>query len=1062
VIGTSIRIEFQGLGGDAQFWIDNVRLTARPSNAVTNPPPSSVFDLSEGFSAANNPNGPWTYGWESTLGGAFTALTVPHVSTADGGVQVPSWQLTSFQTPAVYKNTSGHTISVGGGQASYPDGTVWYFPGENGRPENFGLIRFTAPSNGAYRVETAVAPVYPGPPQGDTDFHVLKNGAELFGRFLATSDTASFAQTVVLAIGDTIDFAIGRGADGSQYGSGLQIRATLTPTTSPPPLDCVPPASGLVAWWPLNGDARDAVHGDTGALGGHPVFGDGMVAQGLQFDGVDDHIRVPASAALDAGAGAGVTIELWLKPADLNPPSALLEWSTTVGPQPGLHLFTSVSSAGSLFANLIDVDVVAHHFSSPGGVLTAGIFQHIAFTYDRASGVARFYVNGALVAEDTIGSLRVDTRPDLWIGQRPLNGPDYFFRGTMDEISLYNRALSAGEIQAIHQAGAAGKCSLPPPLPPGNFDLSAGFSAANNPNGPWAYGWEGTLGGAFTALTVPHISTADGGVQVPSWQLTSFQTPAVYKNTSGQTITIAAGRGSLADGAVWYFPGENGRPENFGVIRFTAPSNGAYRVQTAVAPIYSDALLQADADFHVLRNGEELFGRFLAPGESADFAETVLLASGDTIDFAIGRGADGSQVNSGLQIRATLTASPAPPQPPSSDNFDLSAGFSAANNPNGPWAYGWEGALGGAFTALTVPHISTADGGVQVPSWQLTSFQTPAVYKNTSGHTISVGGGQASYPDGTMWYFPGENGRPENFGVIRFTAPSNGAYHVEASVAPVYPNSPPQGDTDFHVLKNGIELFGRFLATSQSASFTRTVILAAGDTIDFAIGRGADGNQYGSGLQIRATLTATPIPPHANHGPLAKAEIKPVFEVWPDEPSFLVIAANGVEAVVSLDGSGSSDADNDALDYLWIENGQASPFAAGIRVTNSFGLGEHAVTLLVSDGQDTGHDTVTFEVITLSDAVNELILLLTETEVERRNKRPLLVTLNAAWESFEDGDLEAGVKRLRVFQQKVRAQVANSNPEAAAKLIAGAQQIIDAVEALPDEDHNPKGVHQAQ
>ena len=137
-----------------------------------------------------------------SFGGAFTALTVPHVSTADGGVAVPSWQLTSGQTPAVYKNTSGSTISVGGALASYPAGTVWFFPGENGRAENFGVIRFSAPSNGVYRVETAVAPVYPGPPQGDTDFHVLKNGAELFGRFLAPSNTASFAETVALLAGD--------------------------------------------------------------------------------------------------------------------------------------------------------------------------------------------------------------------------------------------------------------------------------------------------------------------------------------------------------------------------------------------------------------------------------------------------------------------------------------------------------------------------------------------------------------------------------------------------------------------------------------------------------------------------------------------------------------------------------------------------------------------------------------------------------------------------------------------------------------------------------------------
>ena len=106
---------------------------------------AQTWDLSAGFSPTSNPNDPWSYGWAESVGGSFTALTVPWVSTADGSEQVPSWQLTSYQTPAVYKNTAGATISVGGGAASIPAETVWYYPGEDGRSENYGVIRFTVP-----------------------------------------------------------------------------------------------------------------------------------------------------------------------------------------------------------------------------------------------------------------------------------------------------------------------------------------------------------------------------------------------------------------------------------------------------------------------------------------------------------------------------------------------------------------------------------------------------------------------------------------------------------------------------------------------------------------------------------------------------------------------------------------------------------------------------------------------------------------------------------------------------------------------------------------------------
>jgi hypothetical protein len=179
---------------------------------------------------------------------------------------------------------------------------------------------------------------------------------------------ANFVETVTLAAGDTIDFAVGRGADGNLYGSGLQISATLTLNHAPPVTDCLSAPSGLVAWWPLDGNAGDIAGSNPGNPAGSPVFADGKVRVGLRFDGGDDSVRVPASAALDIGAGAGLTVEMWLSPAGLDSPRALLEWSTTTGPEPGFHLFTSVFAPGSLFANLIDVNGVAHHFTWGGQV----------------------------------------------------------------------------------------------------------------------------------------------------------------------------------------------------------------------------------------------------------------------------------------------------------------------------------------------------------------------------------------------------------------------------------------------------------------------------------------------------------------------------------------------------------------------------------------------------------------------------------------------------------------------------------------------------------------------
>ena len=229
---------------------------------------------------------------------------------------------------------------------------------------------------------------------------------------------------------------------------------------------CAPPPDGLRAWFPFEQSGVDVVSGSNATLLGLPAFSSGRVGQGLRFDGVDDAARLSASSALDLGAGPGLTVEMWLNPQRLDSPMSLLEWSSTTGPEPGLHLYASVNGAGTLFANLTDTNGVAHQFTTPAGVLSTGVFQHVAFTYDRGSGLARFLVNGAQVAQGNFGDLRLETRPDLWFGQRILGGTPYRFAGTMDEVSLYGRALGSNELQAIYTAGALGKCSTNTPPPP--------------------------------------------------------------------------------------------------------------------------------------------------------------------------------------------------------------------------------------------------------------------------------------------------------------------------------------------------------------------------------------------------------------------------------------------------------------------------------------------------------------------------------------------------------------------------------------------------------------------
>jgi len=185
--------------------------------------------------------------------------------------------------------------------------------------------------------------------------------------------------------------------------------------------------------------------------------------------------------------------------------------------------------------------------------------------------------------------------------------------------------------------------------------------------------------------------------------------------------------------------------------------------------------------------------------------------------------------------------------------FDLSDGFSSVN-PSGPWSYGWKQALSGVFTLLPNFKVAFSDNGVPIQIWSLTPSSSSAVFHNDSQQTAFSDGGSGIFPPDSTWFYAGIDGAPDNFSVIRFTAPEEGTYEMRFKVQP-YLNGSIAGDTDFHVHVGNQPLFESFLNPHQGAASTNVFFLSAGSFVDFAIGRGRDGRLFASGLKIEAQLS---------------------------------------------------------------------------------------------------------------------------------------------------------------------------------------------------------------
>jgi hypothetical protein len=181
-----------------------------------------------------------------------------------------------------------------------------------------------------------------------------------------------------------------------------------------------------------------------------------------------------------------------------------------------------------------------------------------------------------------------------------------------------------------------------------------------------------------------------------------------------------------------------------------------------------------------------------------------------------------------------------------------------------------------------------------------------------------------------------------------------------------------------------------------------------------------------------------------NVPPVPVIEVTPLAS-FPGYTNLIAIAPDGLSTRVTFDGSKSYDPDDPTFHYFWYEG--TNLFSTNVVAVRVLNVGSHEIRLWLDDTFPMGTNslTVTVEVITPAQAVGIVMELLDNSDLGRQETQPLAASLKAAARSFDRGNARAAVNQLGAFQNKVRAQVAPSEPELAEDLIRSAQIIIDAV-----------------
>ena len=459
---------------------------------------------------------------------------------------------------------------------------------------------------------------------------------------------------------------------------------------------CAPAPTGLIGWWPGDGTATDVAGGNNGTLqGGASASAAGLDGTAFGFDGTNGYVQIPDSPALRP---TNLTIEAWVRFSSLDSAGSggspagdqymVFKQNTRSGDFEGFDLGKTRIAGSDYFQFIVSsASGQSAHLESATAVNT-GVWYHVAAVRDPS--FIRLYVNGQLEVQASVAFPQDYGNFPLYFGTSGQSYWDHKLKGALDEVAIYNRALTAGEISALYSSGAAGKCKGPsmtaqPQSQSAALGTTVQFAVAATGLAPLRYQWQfngANLANATNAtLTINNIQLGDAG-----------NYSAVVTNSLGAATSAVAVLTVLVPPAI------DAQPQSRTNVVGTLATFGA--AASGSGPLsfqwqFNDANIAGATDVNLT----------LSNVQSTDAGNYRVVVT--------------NSVGTVTSAEAVLTIWVPPgiaSQPQSRTNvLGTSAGFNVAATGTAPLSYQWQfnGAIiGGATgTSLTLGNVQVSDAG---------------------------------------------------------------------------------------------------------------------------------------------------------------------------------------------------------------------------------------------------------------------------------------------------------------------------------------------------------------
>lgn len=348
--------------------------------------------------------------------------------------------------------------------------------------------------------------------------------------------------------------------------------------------------TGPVGWWKFDeGTGTTAVDssggGHNGTLTGSPTWSTGRIGSyAITFNGTTQSVAVSGSGTLANLYSSGMTVVAWINPVNGGGGAGGRIVDKDNNDQ---GWFFSMDGATTVKFTSDQFSGTSPSRSSATPAIVANTWQHVAATWDgsmNGSGTngagIHIYINGVESTDGTVangggGAAYDDSTTPLTIGNRPTDNARGF-NGSVDDVRVYNRVLSAAEIQALADSTAPAAPSGLTATAASSSQVNLTWTAPTDNVGVTGYLVERCLGGTgcstFTQIATPTATNySDTGLTASTAYTYRVRATDANSNLSGYSTAVSVA--TLASG------GDTTPPSTLTGLAATAISSAQINLQ---------------------------------------------------------------------------------------------------------------------------------------------------------------------------------------------------------------------------------------------------------------------------------------------------------------------------------------------------------------------------------------------------------------------------------------------------------------------------------------------------